>query len=223
MFTGGYANIMQIWKILCLWEKGSICLPLMASKLNNHYSWRRLAWFCYTSTKKNRYLSSAMMYNSRAQEAIIFSWVRHPPPPLMRLRSASTSSAPSIAISIWKTHTHTHTHLWNSQCWKCDEVRKFSNALINVHMNHTKSNRMRTHWINTVFSSTHPVQHHVTLKVGHGHKLSMILNRPMEICGCKISLYVSEIWTTTKSCFIIFPKMARHPFMDTVSVLSSVN
>ena len=47
------------------------------------------------------YLESAMSANLEAQEAIIFSCVRHPPPPLIQFKQSSTSSAPSIARSNW--------------------------------------------------------------------------------------------------------------------------
>ena len=46
-------------------------------------------------------LESAMTAKSLEQEATIFSWVRHPPPPLIRFRFTSTSSAPSITRSNW--------------------------------------------------------------------------------------------------------------------------
>ena len=50
------------------------------------------------------------------------------------LSKASTTSFDEIEISVHFVssincninleNAHTHTHLWNSQCWKCDEVRK---------------------------------------------------------------------------------------------------
>lgn len=43
-----------------------------------------------------------MTINCSAQLASIFSWVKHPPPPLMRVNWWSASSAPSIATFNWR-------------------------------------------------------------------------------------------------------------------------
>jgi len=51
------------------------------------------------------------MINSLEHDAMIFSWVRQPPPPLMRLTSSSTSSAPSSPTSIY-TMTRKTVHLF---------------------------------------------------------------------------------------------------------------
>lgn len=57
------------------------------------------------------YDSSPIIIRCSAQDATIFSCVRHPPPPLMSVKLASTSSAPSMAQSNFK-HKNTvhHSH-----------------------------------------------------------------------------------------------------------------